>query len=166
MLFEHVRDAFSCFLIFLALSFSSMLPNYNVHSLAVLCRKAAKHGEINPEEAASLAADSNFVVEHSHVNLLSDLRSGLSTSEAPSGINTSSQHSVFAVTSHSVSSTSVPTEIKLANSKQPQFFINPTHGSDDVEGDLDLFPDWEYHVSRRHQMENTNLHSDKPWGMS
>lgn len=150
MLSECVRHAFSCFLIFLALSFSSMAPN--ARSLAALCHEAVKRGEINPEEAASLATDPSFVIECSHVDLLGDLRSGLSMSETPSGFNVSLQHSVFAVTaptySHdafSSSPISLTTKNALANSKQPQFFDNPTHGSYDVEGDLDLSPDWEYH---------------------
>lgn len=36
------------------------------------------------------------------------------------------------------------TENALANSKQPQLIVNLTHGSSDVEGDLDLSPGWEY----------------------
>jgi hypothetical protein len=148
MLSERVRLAFSCFLIFLVLSFSSMAPN--ARSLAALRREAAKRGEINPEEAASLATDPSFVVERSHVDLLGDLRSGLSTSETHGGFNASLQQSVFAVTaptySHDASSSSpvsLTTENALANSKPPQFFVNPTHGSY-VEGDPDLSPDWEY----------------------
>jgi hypothetical protein len=126
----------------------------NARSLAALRHEAAKRGEINPEEAVSLATDPSFVVEHSHVNLFSDLWSGLSTDEAPNGFNASSQHSVFAVTpgctfSHDTSSSSSPTSLTtenaLANSKRPQFYVNLTHGSNDgVEGDLDLSPDWEY----------------------
>ena len=120
----------------------------NARSLAALRREATKRGEINPEEAASLAADPSFVIERSHVDLLGDPQSGLST---PGGFNASLRHSVFAVAaptySHDVSSSSpisLTTENVLANSKQPQFFVNLTHGSYDVEGDLDLSPDWEY----------------------
>jgi hypothetical protein len=60
----------------------------------------AKLREINPEEAVSLATDPSFVIERSHVDLLGDLWSGLSTSEMPSGFNVSLQHSVFTVTAH------------------------------------------------------------------
>jgi hypothetical protein len=142
MLSECVRHAFSCFLIFLALSFSSMAPN--ACSLAALCREAVKRGEINPKEAASLATDPSFVIERSHVDLLGDLRSGLSMSEMPSGFNVSLQHSTYSHNAFSSSPISLTTKNALANSKQPQFFDNPTHGSYDVEGDLDLSPDWEY----------------------
>ena len=110
-------------------------------SLAALCRKAVKRGdsEINPKEAAS--TDPSFVIELEHSHTVS----GLSTSETPSGINTSQQCSVFTVTptySHDISSSSLvslTTEKPLASSKQPQLFINPTHGPcDGVEGDSEL----------------------------
>ncbi|KAF8493765.1 hypothetical protein F5888DRAFT_1806092 [Russula emetica] len=173
MLSECVGLAFLSFLIFLALNFLSMAPN--ARSLAALCREATKHREINSEEAASLVTDPSFVVEHSHVDLLGDLQSGLSLSEMPSGFNASLQHSVFAVAptayspdASSSSPVSLTTENVLANSKQPQFFVNLrlTHG------DLDFSPDWEYcehahtSMSRHHQIENTDLCSDKPRGMS
>ena len=137
-----------------------MVPN--AHSLAALHQEAVKCGEVNPEEAASLATDPSFVIEHSHVDLLSDLQPALSTSEAPSGFNTSLQHTVFTVIptySHNMSSsspTSLTTENALANSKQPQFFVNTTHGSyDSVEVDLDLSPDWEYREVGSHPISLT-----------
>jgi len=100
---------------------------------------------------------------HSHIDVLSDLWSGLRTSKRPSGFNPSLKHSVFAVTptfSHNTSSssslTSLTTENALANSKQPQFFVNLTHGSDDgVEGDPDLSPDWEYREVSSHPISLT-----------
>ncbi len=147
-IFERVGLAFSCFLICLALSFSPMAPN--ARSLAALRREAAKRGEMDPKEAASLATDPSFVIECSHIDLLGDLWSGLSTSETPGSFNASSQHSVFAVTptaySHNTSTSSpvsLTTENALANSKQPRLFVNPAQGYD-VEGDPDLSPDWEY----------------------
>jgi hypothetical protein len=149
VLFDCVGLTFPCLPIFLALKFSSMAPN--ARSLAALRREAAKRREINPKEVAELVTDPSFVVECSHVNLLGDPRSGSSTSKTPGHFNASLQHSVLAVTptahSHAASSSSpisLTTENALANSKRPQFFVNPTRGSHNVKGDPDLSPDWEY----------------------
>jgi hypothetical protein len=120
----------------------------NARSLAALRREAAKRGDINPKEVAELCTDPSFIVERSH---------GSCSSETPGHFNASLQHSesVLAVTltptanslaASSSSPISHTTENALASSKQPQFFVNSTHGSHSVvcvEGDPDLSPDWE-----------------------
>ena len=127
-IFKHVELVFSCFLIYLALSFSSMAPN--AHFLAALHYKATKHGEMDPEKAALLAIDSSFIIKCSYINLLGNLQSGLRISEMSNSFNASSQHFIFTVTptvylhNTSISSPiSLTTENMLANSNNYNYLL-------------------------------------------